>query len=302
MFCIIQTDGAQYPRSSYCQKKYTDDICERFYHHRDFLIKSMLEGQEGLEWKESPVLRHFKSKFPVCLQPACDQSYAPVLIHFQEDFAILNDIVMEAPKGTIETQPEDGPRYERVYQVEVKSSEPQRARRETMVADLSEEEDDDMDSGSSHQRKSILRPRSSKASKKFMSRHRNSLSLKEEWLYQGNDSEDLDGNEEHDCMVVPPATGIKNGITNGTTNRYADKDSPKTSEWSNSTGGPLPSYYEPQGDGENWTCPYDGCMHKVWAARESSSLDMIKDHFVETHAGNAEDLIYQESRPWVSVE
>ncbi|MCJ1403731.1 hypothetical protein MMC11_006954 [Xylographa trunciseda] len=284
----VKTQFADYPQSTYCQKEYGDDICERFYHHREFLIKSMLEGQEGLEWKESPALRHFRSKFA-------------------EDYAVLYDIVMEAPKGATETQSEDGPRYEKVYQTVAKTAAPQRPRRESLMIDLTEEEDDDIDSGTNHHRKSGLRPKSNKASKKFMGRQRNNLSMKEEWLYQGNDAEDPDSVEEDEQAPVSPTLSMKNGLTNGSTNGTTKKphlteNSPKKSEWSTGTGDPLPSYYEPRGPGDTWTCPYDGCVHQVWAARDPSSVDMIKDHFVKTHAGNAEDLINQESRPWVSVE
>ncbi|MCJ1431310.1 hypothetical protein MMC27_000661 [Xylographa pallens] len=288
----VRVQFRDYPQSTYCQKEYGDDIYNRFYHHREFLIKSMLEGQEGLEWKESPALRHFRSKFA-------------------DDYAVLHEIVMEAPKETTEAQLDDGPRYEKVYQTTAKSSAPQRPRRESMVIDLTEEEDDDIDSISSHQRKSVLRPKSSKASKKFMGRHRNSLSIKEEWLYQGNDAEDPDDIGEDDEVPVSPTMSMKNGLTNGVTNGTTNgttkkpqltENNSKKSEWSTITGDPLPSYYEPRGPGDTWTCPYDGCVHQVWDARASSSVDMIKDHFVKTHAGNAEDLINQESRPWVSVE
>ncbi|MCJ1281584.1 hypothetical protein MMC26_000904 [Xylographa opegraphella] len=284
----VKIQFRDYRRSTYCQKEYGDDIYDRFYHHREFLIKSMLEGQEGLEWKESPALRHFKSKFP-------------------EDYALLYDIVMEAPKGTTEAQPDDGPRYEKVYQTVAKSPAPQRPRRESMVNDPTEEEDDELDSVSGHHRKSVLRPKSSKASKKFMGRHRNSLSIKEEWLYQGNDAEDSGDIGEDVEAPVSPTMSMKNGVTNGTPNGTTKKPqltekSPKKSEWATTTGDPFPSYYEPRGPGDTWTCPYDGCVHQVWAARDPSSVNMIKDHFVTTHAGSAEDLINQESRPWVSVE
>ena len=71
--------------------------------------------------------------------------------------------------------------------------------------------------------------------------------------------------------------------------------------WSDHHNNPLPSYYEPHGPGDTWQCPYDGCVYKVWDARKPASVEMIKKHFVTTHASNAEDLIYQESKPWVSV-
>ena len=238
---------------------------------------------------------------------ASDWLLQTVLIHIQDDYSVLHEIVMAAPKETTAVQPEDGPRYEKVYQTEPKSPAPQRPRRESTVVDLTEEDDDDIDSVTGHQRKSVLRPKSSKASKKFQGRHRNSLSTKEEWLYQGNDLEDPGDDGEDEPVPVSPTVSMKNGLTNGTANGTTHKpqsteNGPKKSEWSTGAGDPLPSYYEPRGPGDSWTCPYDGCVHQVWAAREPSSIEMIKDHFVKTHAGNAEDLITQESRPWASVE
>jgi len=37
-----------------------------FHEHREFLMTSMLEGQDGLDWTQAPMLNYFKSKFPVC--------------------------------------------------------------------------------------------------------------------------------------------------------------------------------------------------------------------------------------------
>lgn len=64
----------------------------------------------------------------------------------------------------------------------------------------------------------------------------------------------------------------------------------------------LPAYFEPRGYGDEWKCSYDNCNHKVWEARHPDSVEMIKQHFLITHRGNAHDLINQESRPWLSVK
>ena len=57
----------------------SDTACERFYQHRAFLIKSMLEGQEGLDWEVSPIFRHFERKFTVWYLMAFldDRSHKP---------------------------------------------------------------------------------------------------------------------------------------------------------------------------------------------------------------------------------
>ena len=65
---------------------------------------------------------------------------------------------------------------------------------------------------------------------------------------------------------------------------------------------PLRSYYEPHGPGDTWTCPYNGCSRKIWGARDVVFIDLIKKHFMETHAGKMADLINQEIRPEMSIE
>ena len=42
-----------------------DDVREAFHEHRGFLITSMLEGQEGLDWAQTPLLTYFNLNFPV---------------------------------------------------------------------------------------------------------------------------------------------------------------------------------------------------------------------------------------------
>ena len=59
------TDGSQYLNSNNCRRDDIDDVREGFHQHREFLIKSMLEGQEGLDWESSPIFRHFKRTFRV---------------------------------------------------------------------------------------------------------------------------------------------------------------------------------------------------------------------------------------------
>jgi len=42
-----------------------EDVRDAFHDHRDFLITSMLEGQEGIDWNDTPMLNYFQLKFPV---------------------------------------------------------------------------------------------------------------------------------------------------------------------------------------------------------------------------------------------
>ena len=65
---------------------------------------------------------------------------------------------------------------------------------------------------------------------------------------------------------------------------------------------PLPSYYEPRGPGDSWTCLFDGCNQQVWDARSAKSKKLIEDHFASKHAGSMEDLIVAESSGQASVQ
>ena len=42
-----------------------DDVREAFHEHSKYLVTSMLDDQEGLNWDGSPMLNYFKWKFPV---------------------------------------------------------------------------------------------------------------------------------------------------------------------------------------------------------------------------------------------
>lgn len=44
-----------------------DDVRDGFHIHREFLVASMLEGQEGLDWSQNPMLQYYKKQFPVSI-------------------------------------------------------------------------------------------------------------------------------------------------------------------------------------------------------------------------------------------
>ena len=56
-----------------------DDVREAFHEHREFLITSMLECQEGLDWAQTPMLNYYESKFPVSRAGTSVARYLTVL-------------------------------------------------------------------------------------------------------------------------------------------------------------------------------------------------------------------------------
>ena len=55
-----------------------DDVQEAFHEHREFLITSMLECQEGLDWAQTPMLNYYESKFSVGQIPSMNDSPSEV--------------------------------------------------------------------------------------------------------------------------------------------------------------------------------------------------------------------------------
>ena len=155
-------------------------------------------------------------------------------------------------------------------------------------------------------RKSNLRPRSNEYAKKSTGRLQSLRASEEE---QGNEDDEAQGAQirmegsipnrkrsDYADVFLPPPTALPLKAQKKTPQKMEKEAHVKVAN------NPLPSYYEPRGPGDTWICPYDGCNKRVYQAKETYAVEMIKDHFVKTHANNAEDLINQESRPWTSAE
>lgn len=41
----------------------------------------------------------------------------------------------------------------------------------------------------------------------------------------------------------------------------------------------MEKHFQPTGIGDIWTCPLDGCIHKIYAASDANSQRLIKDHY-----------------------
>lgn len=44
-----------------------EDSAEVLYKHRDFVLRRMIKGEEGLDWAKTNLFAHLSEKFPVCL-------------------------------------------------------------------------------------------------------------------------------------------------------------------------------------------------------------------------------------------
>lgn len=229
----------------------------------------------------------------------------------QDDFVAARDIVLKLQPAHVESLPEIAPDLRNLAgtrkgrrkasatpseETHKQSGKAPAGNDETVEADTSDA--DRISKPRSRKRKSILQPKGGKFAQKAAYRKQTLRSNTRIWSQStggiekfSSSGEDEEASIARDEVSLPRVMSSQSKPQDTVQQRVEDK----------AIGAPLPSYYEPRGYGETWICPYDGCYHKVPNTRDVASVNAIKDHFVANHAGTAQELINQESRPWVSV-
>lgn len=298
-----------------------------FHEHKDFLITSMLEGQDGLDWTQAPILHYFKMTFPVSLyRIAVEEEYLNLP---QDEYAAIEAKVL-GPVVAAQRQPKTVPKDSRDSSRKRKSQYPQdesnqkkKKRKAAQQAEsriqslpkgllpktpqskdpvaIDSSDEDDDESGIVRKQKSILQPSGGKYSQKAAARRK----LMEE---DDNNGDEGARSEESPITTLRTARDLEI-LTNPPTNRSSPEKTPspkflprkylelKVVEYE------LPST-EPQGPGDLWTCTFEGCFHRVHEASTSEGKAKIKEHF-ETHVSQAQekiDLVLNESRPYLPVK
>ncbi|KAL9131829.1 MAG: hypothetical protein Q9217_000356 [Psora testacea] len=293
-----------------------EDVREGFDEHREFLIASMLEGQEGLNWRGTPMLRYFQLTFPDDVLRIRSRILGTALAsalpkgnNVQEGVSQSSHVKESQPK-----RKKGRPRKQSPPLVSPLSKTP--ACKITPSYSSLDEDDYGTPNVVTRKRKSILQPSGSKYSKKARKaagRRSSTQDLAEPTTSDNGDGED-EGEEEKTLPAEQsPITTINNGdhlnlITNPPASRSsAGSSSPpqflarkylelKMVEYE------VPSM-EPQGPGDLWTCTFEGCFHRIYEASTTTSKMRIRDHF-KTHKCQAQekiDLALNESRPYLPV-
>jgi len=303
---------ADFYNSDMCRGRRDPDDCkEGFYQQRYFLIKSMLEGQEGLPWEGSAYLRYFNL--------ACPADYAAVdriVAVIQGRGPVEEPKVSAAGSSRVSSSsaaPEASPSRRRSGSGALNTSRMKKERRRSnrqvpqattqativdMEIDGDEEQDDNVSSDEisqlrgpargEHKRKSMLRLKGDKGPKKSSYRREGLRSFRRvsDAGKDGPDAMDENTSEE-DQMFKEPHIG------NGTVAKLMHMDLDALE--------PADEYMEARGPQNTWTCPYDGCNHQVWDSRSDAGADLIKQHHTNTHQDSIEELIRSEAKPWAHV-
>ena len=317
-----------------------DEACAIFHEHRDFLVTSMLEGQEELDWRQTPMLKYFQSKFPVSAFSGVKDERCLILCQ-DECAAIKARILSPVAAAPVElevtakdsrdssrkrkSQSPQGSSHEKKKQKR-KAAQQAESRIQLLPKGLipktpqqkepsripSSDEDDISDMNLlGRKQKSILQPSGGKYSNKAFSRHKG---LSDMEPAEGSEDDENDDDDEQANSETSPIATLHNA-------RDLEKSTILPMKGSSLDESPrprvLPRKYlelkmfdynlpaiEPQGPGDLWTCTFEGCFDRVHEASTQEGKRRIDQHF-KTHASKAQekiDLALDESRPYLPVK
>lgn len=304
-----------------------DDVREAFHEHRGFLITSMLECQEGLDWAQTPMLSYYELKFPV---RNTDKEVIRHLTVLQDEYSKVEARVFgisNAPKAA-SSEDRDSPKKRKSQSPHLegpKDKKTCKGNATTQVGGhlpetppskqlsdsiLSGEEEDDVPNVLTRKRKSILQPSGGKTARKAAGRRKSLLALDDESIggpYKGEESDEHSRLSEESPIATLQTAEDLEFLTNPREGSPEDvhgvKYFPRKYLELRVVEYDLPST-EPQGPGDLWRCTFEGCFHRVHQASKPDGKARITKHF-KTHATQAQekiDLALKESRPYLPVK
>ena len=304
-----------------------DDVREAFHEHRGFLITSMLECQEGLDWAQTPMLSYYELKFPV---RNTDKEVIRHLTLLQDEYSKVEARVFgisNAPKAA-SSEDRDSPKKRKSQSPHLegpKDKKTCKGNATTQVGGhfpetppskqlsdsiLSGEEEEDVPNVLTRKRKSILQPSGGKTARKAAGRRKSILALDDESIggpYKEEESDEHSRLPEESPIATLQTAEDLEFLTNPREGSPEDvhdvKYFPRKYLELRVVEYDLPST-EPQGPGDLWRCTFEGCFHRVHQASKPDGKARITKHF-KTHATQAQekiDLALKESRPYLPVK
>ncbi|KAL8930585.1 MAG: hypothetical protein Q9208_000455 [Pyrenodesmia sp. 3 TL-2023] len=315
-----------------------ETFIRRFHSHSRFLITSMLEGQDNLDWRKSPFLRYFQLFVQVRRPHPLNGSYAyRTTQHIHDEAASRLHPQRESKRGKVKepvvvatNQPmttsvpypistQQGHKHARGTRSRGSRGEtPHTPSRSRKVGDTDTSSDEEYDSdgklikaGTKRKSTSILRPKGSKFSKKGSGRRQSLPPI-------SDGGEEGGANTEAEAELPEPsplAAVASREAPLGAPRRslqHLPREVPPESAYPYYLPGKvvevkMVSYDIPtdqaQGPGDLWTCTLDNCNHRVHEASKPKGRTQIKEHF-QDHARQAQekiDLALSEARPYLPV-
>lgn len=287
-----------------------DEVREAFHEHRGFLITSMLECQEGLDWAQTPMLNYYESRF--------SDEYSKIEARVFGTSNALKAASSEnndsSKKRKSQSPHTEGPKNKKTrkgkvaVQVELRLPETPPSKQ---VLDSSSSDEDGVPNVLTRKRKSILAPSGGKTARKAAGRRKSLYAV--DGRIEGSHGEEENDDEDSRLSEGSPITTIRtaedlelltNPLTEGSTDDAQGlKYLPRKYLELRVVEYDLPSR-EPQGPGDLWTCNFEGCFYRVHEASKPDGKANITEHF-KSHATKAQekiDLALNESRPYLPVK
>ncbi|KAL8750485.1 MAG: hypothetical protein Q9184_006412 [Pyrenodesmia sp. 2 TL-2023] len=332
-------DGAfQYSKSGRNYKPCSDPetFIHRFHSHARFLITSMLEGQDNLDWRKSPFLRYFQLFVQVRRSHPFNGSYAcSTTSHIHDEAAprllpqreskrnkVKEPVIIATKKPMTTSVPhpsstQHGHMHARgTRNCGSRGETPHPPSKKLGDTDTSSDEEYDSDgrlikAGTKRKSKSILRPKGSKFSKKGSGRRQSLPPISDSGEEVDSDTEAEAGLPEPSPLAAVASREAPREVKRGSL-QHLPRELPPDSAY---------PYYLPrkvaevkivsydipsdqaQGPGDLWTCALDDCNHRVHEASKAKGRTQIKEHF-QDHARQAQekiDLALSEARPYLPV-
>ncbi|KAL8691874.1 MAG: hypothetical protein Q9224_004079, partial [Gallowayella concinna] len=289
-----------------------DVAVDRFHNHARFLITSMLEGQDNLDWHNSPYLRYFKHHYPD--------------VYDEVEFRLHPQRQSKRTKAKAQSaQPKDQRKSTSTARAIENHSQPAHAGRSTRrhpgpeaprtphqqsiangEADTSGDEEYDgngkvIEAGTKRKSRSILQPKGSKFSKKTAGRRRSLPAIVDGPAEIESASAESDDDDEI-AQQLPDASPLAAISTQHHHEPLYPYHPPAQTIEMEMLAYDIPTD-RPQGPGDVWTCEFENCTQRVHEASKAKGKALIKAHFQE-HAKKAQekiDLVVKESRPYLPV-
>ncbi|KAL8768920.1 MAG: hypothetical protein Q9209_004975 [Squamulea sp. 1 TL-2023] len=275
---------------------------DRFHSHARFLITSMLEGQDNLDWQNSLFLRYYKHNFGDIYEEVESRLYPQRLskqARTKSQTAQSNIQRKQESMARISanaSQQANPGRSTRRHPASEIPRTPNQPRIDKVDTDTSGDEEYDstgnvIEAGTKRKSRSILQPKGSKFSKKAAGRR--------QVLPSVADEPDEAISDPDDEVAVPEASPLAAVSQRETLDAY--RPLRKTIELDMVVCDIHSD--QPQGPGDLWTCHFENCTQRVHEASKPKGKAQIKSHFQE-HARRAQekiDLALAESRPYLPV-
>ena len=302
-----------------------DDVRDAFHEHRGFLITSMLECQEGLDWVQTPMLNYYESNFAVGQMRTwmvegltwLQDEYGRIEARVLGTSTALNpassenrdDTKKRKSQSPLAEAPQDKKARKGKAANQVKDYSPDTPPPMHALDGLSSDEDGVPDV-LTRKCKSILQPSGSKTARKAADRRKSFVAV-DRSLEVAHSEEEND--EDSQFSEGSPITTLRTAEDLELLTNSPKEDSPGDAHGLKY----LPQKYlelkvvdydlpsmEPQGPGDLWTCSFESCFHRVHQASKLDGKARIVEHF-KTHATQARemiDLALNESRPYLPVK